>query len=137
MRCAGLRAGRPGAVAVQHQPRYSGVLYMDAMRTNGEAEQDVIARMRRPDYMFWVICTANRRNLASFHIQRSLIHPGRVDPETEEPHSGRRKRRNCASSTTTCHPQCAFLNKDQPFRADAKAEVAPQLVEVRLKTESL
>ena len=81
-------ADRPLLLFQHHPPFDSGLRYMDTIKlANGEAEWDVIARTRKPDYMFMGHL---HRPIAGiwrgipFHIQRALSHQVAFDLETED-----------------------------------------------------
>lgn len=78
---------RPLLLFQHHPPFDTGLRYMDTIRlANPEAEWDVIARTRRPDYMFMGHLhrpIAGLWNGIPFHIQRALAHQVAFDLETE------------------------------------------------------
>ena len=83
---------RPLLLFQHHPPFDSGLRYMDTIKlANGEAEWDVIARTRKPDYMFMGHL---HRPIAGcwrgipFHIQRALDPPGRLRFRGRGPHPG-------------------------------------------------
>jgi 3',5'-cyclic AMP phosphodiesterase CpdA len=80
-------ADRPLLLFQHHPPFNSGLRYMDTIKlANGEAEWDVIARTRRPDYMFMGHLhrpIAGTWRGIPFHIQRALTHQVAFDLETE------------------------------------------------------
>jgi 3',5'-cyclic-AMP phosphodiesterase len=80
-------ADRPLLLFQHHPPFDSGLRYMDTIKlANGEAEWDVIARTRRPDYMFMGHLhrpIAGTWRGIPFHIQRALTHQVAFDFETE------------------------------------------------------
>ena len=80
-------ADRPLLLFQHHPPFDSGLRYMDTIKlANGEAEWDVIARTRKPDYMFMGHLhrpIAGTWRGIPFHIQRALTHQVAFDFETE------------------------------------------------------
>ena len=86
---AGLaRAERPLLLFQHHPPFDTGLRYMDAIRlANPEAEWEVIARTRKPDYLFMGHLhrpISGVWNGIPFHIQRALAHQVAFDLETED-----------------------------------------------------
>ncbi|WP_291859182.1 phosphodiesterase [Bradyrhizobium sp.] len=80
-------ADRPLLLFQHHPPFDSGLRYMDTIKlTNGEAEWDIIAGSRKPDYMFMGHLhrpIAGTWHGIPFHIQRALTHQVAFDFETE------------------------------------------------------
>src|SRR5262245_16443455 len=78
---------RPVLLFQHHPPFDTGLRYMDTIRlANPEAEWDVIARTRRPDYLFMGHLhrpIAGVWNRIPFHIQRALAHQAAVDLVTD------------------------------------------------------
>ena len=78
---------RPLLLFQHHPPFDSGLRYMDTIKlANGEAEWDVIARTRKPDYMFMGHLhrpIAGSWRGIPFHIQRALTHQVAFDFEAE------------------------------------------------------
>ncbi|KIZ43736.1 MULTISPECIES: phosphodiesterase [Rhodopseudomonas] len=80
-------ADRPLLLFQHHPPFDTGLRYMDTIRlTNPQAEWEVIARTRKPDYLFMghlhrPIAGAWRG--IPFHIQRALAHQVAFDLEAE------------------------------------------------------
>ena len=81
-------ADRPLLLFQHHPPFDSGLRYMDTIKlANGEAEWDVIARTRKPDYLFMGHLHRPISGLwrgIPFHIQRALTHQVAFDFETED-----------------------------------------------------
>jgi 3',5'-cyclic AMP phosphodiesterase CpdA len=108
---------RPLLLFQHHPPFDTGLRYMDTIRlANPEAEWDVIARTRRPDYLFMghlhrPIAGAWRG--IPFHIQRALAHQVAFDLETEAHIPGSHEAPDYAHVTVAqgqiiIH-QCSFL----------------------------
>lgn len=80
-------ADRPLLLFQHHPPFDTGLRYMDTIRlANPQAEWEVIARTRRPDYLFMGHLhrpIAGVWNGIPFHIQRALAHQVAFDLETE------------------------------------------------------
>ena len=78
---------RPLLLFQHHPPFDTGLRYMDTIRlANPEAEWDVIARTRKPDYLFMGHLHRPISGLwrgIPFHIQRALAHQVAFDLETE------------------------------------------------------
>ena len=78
---------RPLLLFQHHPPFDTGLRYMDTIRlANAEAEWEVIARTRRPDYLFMGHLHRPIGGLwrgIPFHIQRALVHQVAFDLETE------------------------------------------------------
>lgn len=81
-------ADRPLLLFQHHPPFDSGLRYMDTIRlANGEAEWQVIARTRKPDYLFMGHLhrpIAGTWRGIPFHIQRALTHQVAFDFETAD-----------------------------------------------------
>ncbi|WP_291846290.1 phosphodiesterase [Bradyrhizobium sp.] len=77
---------RPLLLFQHHPPFDSGLRYMDTIKlANGEAEWDVIASTRKPDYLFMGHLhrpIAGTWRGIPFHIQRALTHQVAFDFET-------------------------------------------------------
>lgn len=130
---------RPLLLFQHHPPFDSGLRYMDTIKlANGEAEWDVIARTRKPDYMFMghfhrPISGAWRG--IPFHIQRALTHQVAFDFEAEGRIPGTHEAPDYAQVTVAdgnivIH-QCSFLYEGPAFSLhDTKAQAAQSLDEL-------
>lgn len=78
---------RPLLLFQHHPPFDTGLRYMDTIKlANGDAEWEVIARTRKPDYLFMGHLhrpIAGTWRGIPFHIQRALTHQVAFDFETE------------------------------------------------------
>lgn len=110
-------ADRPLLLFQHHPPFDTGLRYMDTIRlANPEAEWDVIARSRKPDYLFMGHLHRPIGGLwrgIPFHIQRALAHQVAFDLETEGHIPGSHEAPDYAYATVDgdriiIH-QCSFL----------------------------
>ena len=111
---------RPLLLFQHHPPFDTGLRYMDTIKlANGDVEWDVIARTRKPDYMF----------MGHLHrpIQRALTHQVAFDFETAEHIPGTHEPPDYSLVTVSdgnivIH-QCSFLYNGPAFSLhDAKAQ---------------
>ncbi len=130
---------RPLLLFQHHPPFDSGLRYMDTIKlANGEAEWDVIARTRKPDYMFMGHL---HRPIAGcwrgipFHIQRALTHQVAFDFEAEGHIPGTHEPPDYAlvnlnRGNIVIH-QCSFLYDGPAFSLhDARAQQSQSLREL-------
>jgi Icc protein len=122
-------ADRPLLLFQHHPPFDSGLRYMDTIRlANPEAEWDVIARTRVPDYLFMGHL---HRPIAGvwrgipFHIQRALAHQVAFDLETADHIPGSHEAPDYAHVTVNdghivIH-QCSFLYDGPVFSLQDQA----------------
>ena len=86
--CASAPADRPLLLFQHHPPFDTGLRYMDGIKlANPEAEWDVIARTRKPDYLFMGHLHRPISGIwrgIPFHIQRALSHQVAFDLETAD-----------------------------------------------------
>ncbi|UZE50584.1 phosphodiesterase [Rhodopseudomonas sp. P2A-2r] len=120
---------RPLLLFQHHPPFDSGLRYMDTIRlANPEAEWDVIARTRKPDYLFMGHL---HRPIAGvwrgipFHIQRALAHQVAFDLETANHIPGSHEPPDYAHVTVddghiVIH-QCSFLYDGPVFSLQDQA----------------
>ena len=124
---------RPLLLFQHHPPFDSGMRYMDTIKlANGEAEWDVIARTRKPDYLFMGHLhrpVAGSWRGIPFHIQRALTHQVAFDFETEGHIPGSHELPdyalvNVANGDIVIH-QCSFLYDGPAFSLhDRNAQAA-------------
>jgi len=124
-------ADRPLLLFQHHPPFDSGLRYMDTIKlANGEAEWEVFARTRKPDYMFMGHLhrpIAGTWRGIPFHIQRALTHQVAFDFETEHHIPGTHEAPDYAFVTVdqgniVIH-QCSFLYDGPTFSLhDPKAQ---------------
>jgi Icc protein len=132
-------ADRPLLLFQHHPPFDSGLRYMDTIKlANGEAEWDVIARTRKPDYMFMGHL---HRPIAGcwrgipFHIQRALTHQVAFDFEAEGHIPGTHEPPDYAlvnldRGNIVIH-QCSFLYDGPAYSLhDARAQQSQSLGEL-------
>lgn len=120
---------RPLLLFQHHPPFDTGLRYMDTIRlANPEAEWEVIARTRRPDYLFMGHL---HRPIAGvwrgipFHIQRALAHQVAFDLETDDHIPGSHEAPDYSHVTVTddrivIH-QCSFLYDGPRFSLHDRA----------------
>ena len=122
-------ADRPLLLFQHHPPFDTGLRYMDTIRlANPEAEWEVIARTRRPDYLFMGHLHRPIAGLwkgIPFHIQRALAHQVAFDLETEGHIPGSHEAPDYSHVTVTggqivIH-QCSFLYAGPRFSLHDKA----------------
>jgi 3',5'-cyclic-AMP phosphodiesterase len=130
---------RPLLLFQHHPPFDSGLRYMDTIKlANGEAEWDVIARSRKPDYMFMGHLhrpIAGTWRGIPFHIQRALTHQVAFDFETEGHIPGTHEAPDYAlvsvSDGNIVIHQCSFLYDGPAFSLhDPKAQSAQSVGEL-------
>lgn len=132
-------ADRPLLLFQHHPPFDTGLRYMDRIKlANGEDEWAVIARTRRPDYMFMGHVhrpiTGTWRGIP-FQIQRALIHQVAFDFETDGHIPGSHEPPdyslvNVGRDGLVIH-QCSFLYEGPHFSLhDAQARAAQSLPEL-------
>jgi 3',5'-cyclic AMP phosphodiesterase CpdA len=111
-------ADRPLLLFQHHPPFDSGLRYMDTIKlANGEDEWNVIARTRKPDYMFMGHLhrpIAGTWRGIPFHIQRALTHQVAFDFEAEDHIPGTHEAPDYAlvgvhNGNIVIH-QCSFLS---------------------------
>jgi 3',5'-cyclic AMP phosphodiesterase CpdA len=124
-------ADRPLLLFQHHPPFDTGLRYMDGIKlANPEAEWDVIARTRKPDYLFMGHL---HRPIAGvwrgipFHIQRALSHQVAFDLETADHIPGSHEPPdyalvNIAAGQIVIH-QCSFLYDGPLFSLHDRAAV--------------
>jgi len=127
---------RPLLLFQHHPPFDSGLRYMDTIKlANGEAEWDVIARTRKPDYLFMGHLhrpIAGSWRGIPFHIQRALTHQVAFDFEAESHIPGSHEAPDYAFVTVAdgdviVH-QCPFLYDGPRFSLhDAEAQAAQSM----------
>lgn len=126
-------ADRPLLLFQHHPPFDSGLRYMDTIKlANGEAEWEVIARTRKPDYLFMGHLhrpIAGTWRGIPFHIQRALTHQVAFDFETEGHIPGTQEAPDYAlvkmdGGNVVIH-QCSFLYDGPAFSLhDRNAQLA-------------
>jgi 3',5'-cyclic AMP phosphodiesterase CpdA len=124
---------RPLLLFQHHPPFDSGLRYMDTIKlANGDAEWQVIARTRKPDYMFMGHLHRPIAGLwhgIPFHTQRALTHQVAFDFETEGQIPGTHEPPDYAlvsidGGDIVIH-QCPFLYRGPAFSLhDARAQAA-------------
>jgi 3',5'-cyclic AMP phosphodiesterase CpdA len=132
-------ADRPLLLFQHHPPFDSGLRYMDTIKlANGEAEWNVIARTRKPDYMFMGHLhrpIAGSWRGIPFHIQRALTHQVAFDFETEGHIPGTHEAPDyslvtVADGNIVIH-QCSFLYDGPAYSLhDSKAQSALSVEEL-------
>ena len=122
-------ADRPLLLFQHHPPFDTGLRYMDGIRlVNPEAEWDVIARTRRPDYLFMGHLHRPISGLwrgIPFHIQRALAHQVAFDLETADHIPGSHEQPDYSHVTVedglvVIH-QCSFLYDGPRFSLQDRA----------------
>ncbi len=122
-------ADRPLLLFQHHPPFDTGLRYMDTIRlANPEAEWEVIARTRRPDYMFMGHLhrpIAGLWNDIPFHIPRALAHQVAFDLVTEDHIPGSQEAPDYShvslSGRQIVIHQCSFMYAGPRFSLHDKA----------------
>lgn len=130
---------RPLLLFQHHPPFDSGLRYMDTIKlANGDDEWDLIARTRKPDYIFMGHLhrpIAGTWHGIPFHIQRALTHQVAFDFEAEGHIPGTHEAPDYAFVTVAdgnvvIH-QCSFLYDGPAFSLhDAEAQAAQSMDEL-------
>ncbi|UGV27352.1 phosphodiesterase [Rhodopseudomonas boonkerdii] len=135
---------RPLLLFQHHPPFDSGLRYMDTIKlANGEDEWKVIARTRKPDYLFMGHLhrpIAGTWRGIPFHIQRALTHQVAFDFEAQGHIPGTHEAPDysfvsVADGNVVIH-HCSFLYDGPNFSLhDAEAQAAQSLEELSRRTD--
>ncbi|RZN34722.1 phosphodiesterase [Bradyrhizobium sp. Leo121] len=120
---------RPLLLFQHHPPFDTGLRYMDTIRlANPDAEWEVIARTRRPDYLFMGHLhrpIAGLWNGIPFHIQRALVHQVAFDLDTQGHIPGSHEAPDYSHVTVSSGQivihQCSFMYVGPRFSLHDKA----------------
>jgi 3',5'-cyclic-AMP phosphodiesterase len=135
---------RPLLLFQHHPPFDSGLRYMDTIKlANGDAEWAVIARTRKPDYLFMGHLhrpIAGSWRGIPFHIQRALTHQVAFDFEVEDHIPGSHEAPDYAFVTVVGNDvvihQCSFLYDGPRFSLqDAEAQAAQSMEELVVRAD--
>ena len=122
-------ADRPLLLFQHHPPFDTGLRYMDGIKlANPEAEWDVIARTRKPDYLFMGHLHRPISGIwrgIPFHIQRALSHQVAFDLETADHIPGSHEPPDYSHVTVSAGQvvihQCSFLYDGPLFSLQDRA----------------
>jgi 3',5'-cyclic-AMP phosphodiesterase len=122
-------ADRPVLLFQHHPPFDTGLRYMDGIKlANPEAEWDVIARTRKPDYLFMGHLHRPISGLwrgIPFHIQRALAHQVAFDLDTVDHIPGSHEPPDYSHVTVDAGQvvihQCSFLYEGPLFSLHDRA----------------